>query len=121
MLIVLSLSGCAEQHKRLTPKAYFKPTTTIQIHYIDVTLIEGKTQKAYVLETLGTPDSFGTSDTYSDTTYRFYNKPVNIKARIHIVQKDGTAMNIVVGKGEKHESFIIYYTLDGIIRNISIN
>ncbi len=121
--ISLSLSACAF----LTPQQIIPTAISLYnpqkvgTYYAEASLIEGKTQKEYVLRTIGAPDLSGVRNQYSYITYTYSFRPSHIKAKVRIVRRDGTDVEILVGKGEKYTAFTIYFDIKGIITNIYIS
>jgi hypothetical protein len=113
------LAGCAERRQPFTViEIAPPPPPTITIKYLETTIIEGKTTKTKILEDLGAPETFGSGDTYSYTTYSAKQYPVDTILRIRFIQRDGTDSTVTFGK---HPSFVmIYYTNKGIVRNFSM-
>lgn len=73
--------------------------------YIDISIIEGKTTKQEIMNILGMPDDI--SNTH--IRYAVYRHE-DIRVRLHLVQKDGTVINTLVGNKEKYESISIYFS-----------
>lgn len=90
-------------------------------YYTEASLIEGKTQKSYLINALGLPDRSGRTYTYSYVTYSYTSRPAHIKAKIRVVRRDGTDIYIVVGNGEKYTNVTVYFDAREIITNISIS
>ena len=77
-----------------------------EVQYIDLTIIEGKTTKQEILDAAGIPDDISESS----MTYSVY-KNKDIKIKLQLVQKDGTRINTIVGKDEKHQSILIFFAV----------
>ena len=97
-----------------------KKVNKVGIFYSEAALIEGRTQKSYVVEMLGMPDNSLTRREYSLIRYDYDTKPSHIKARLHIVRRDGTDAELVVGNGERYSSVTVYFDTRNIIKTISI-
>lgn len=90
-------------------------------YYTEAALIEGKTQKEYVLRTIGMPDISGVKNQYSYITYTSAFRQAHIKAKLRIVRRDGTDVRVLFGKGEKYTALTVYFDMKGIITNIYIS
>ncbi len=77
-----------------------------EVQYIDLTIIEGKTTKQEILDAAGIPDDISESN----ITYEVYRHK-DIKIKLHLIQKDGTKINTIVGDEEKHQSILIFFTV----------
>ena len=71
-----------------------------EYQYVDATLIEGKTTKQEVLDALGMPESINNSS----LDYRYGGRENKyLRARLRIIQKDGTEFNVILGDGLKYD------------------
>ena len=123
--LILPLSSCgfiAPQQILPTLLSMYTPKkiNKVGMYYTEASLIEGKTQKTYVVETLGLPDSSLTNRSYSFVKYNYSSRPVHIKAKIRVVRRDGSDMELVVGNGERYSSVTIYFDGRNIIKTIQI-
>ncbi|MDL2329996.1 hypothetical protein LJC71_09705 [Desulfosarcina sp. OttesenSCG-928-A07] len=101
----LLCSGCFPQKQ--APVEQKKVIPVPEIQYIDATLIEGKTTKQEVLDALGMPESISATS----LSYRYGDRNnKNLRARLRIVQKDGTELNVILGDGLKHDSILIHFS-----------
>lgn len=102
LLVALILPGCATQQEN----QYVQRTVPVpEIQYVDATLIVGKTTKQEVLNALGMPAKIDdTSLSYSyDRTEEY------LRARLHIVQEDGTEFNVILGNGLRYTSLLVFF------------
>ena len=98
----LMMSACYTLKK---PEVQHNTIPVPEVQYIDLTIIEGKTTKQEILDTVGMPDDI---NNYWMSYDVYENK--NIKIKFKLIQKDGTKINTIVGYDEKHRSITIYFT-----------
>ena len=121
--ISLPLASCAfltPQQIIPTAISLYNPQK-VETYYAKASLIEGKTQREYVLKTIGAPDISGVRNQYSYITYTYHFRPAHIKAKVPIARRDGTDVEILVGKGEKYTAVTIYFDMKGIITCIYVS
>lgn len=121
--LFLPLAACAF----LTPQQVIPTAISLYnqkkvgTYYAEAALIEGKTQKEYVLRTIGMPDISGVKNQYSYITYTYTFRQAHIKTKLRIVRRDGTDIEVLFGKGEKYTALTVYFDMKGIITNIYIS
>ena len=116
ILIVCSVicGGCFQQ-KQQPVMVYSQPASQPQVQWTEVKLVEGKSTKTDILKALGGPDS--TSG--SIITYTYYDRSSLEGAKIHLTQKDGTELLIVVHRN-KRTAFVIFRLKDnGVLDQVS--
>ena len=103
VLILATLSGCATLYTQQKQSPPVQQTIAVpEVQYVEITLIEGKTTKKEVLDALGMPTSI-----IMDTMSYIYSG--DVKAKIHLVYKDGTKYNVILGYGEKYKTIMINF------------
>jgi len=102
LLVALMLPGCSTPQK---PQYVQRTIPVPEIQYVEATLIEGKTTKQEVLDALGMPDS--ASD--SSLSYSYNHNNMYLHAKLHIIYKDGTELNVILGHGLKHGWVLIHF------------
>lgn len=100
---IFMLSACYTLRK---PEIQHNIIPTPEVQYVDLTIIEGKTTKQEILDAAGIPDDISESN----ITYKVYRHK-DIKIKLHLIQKDGTKINTIVGDEEKHQSILIFFTV----------
>lgn len=93
MLISLSMSGCGT--REISTQQAVIPVEEPQV--LQVKIVEGKTTKQEVIDALGMPKSLSTG---SMSYYFDNNKSI---CKLSWVQKDGTTINVILGKGNKYQ------------------
>ena len=108
LLVVCSVicGGCFQQ-KRQPVMVYSQPAPQPQIQWTEAKLIEGKSTKTDILTALGGPDSASGST----IAYEYFKRSPLEGAKIHLTQKDGTELLIVVHR-EGKTSYVIFYLKD---------
>lgn len=103
LFVAIILNGCTTLP---APQMVQRTIPVPEVQYVDATLIEGKTTRQQVIDALGTPDS---SDPNS-LSYSYYSDKKNgLRARLHIIYKDGTEQNIILGDNNGHHFVLIYF------------
>lgn len=87
------------------------------IHFTDVTIIEGKTTKAEILNTFGTPRSFGQYSLFYSYPYKYYPDAFKIR----YIQFDGTEFHIIRPIYDVMSSIDFSFNDNGILESANFN
>lgn len=102
-MVLLLLNGCGLMYKA-NVKTHIETVPVEEYQQFDISIIEGKTTKQEILDTLGMPESIGSSLHYDFSK----NKICNLK----LTQSDGTKMNVVLKPKQKMHDLTIYFNND---------
>ena len=102
-------AGCAKENK---PAQVVVPVEVGQNY--QVSIVEDKTTKQEVIDALGLPDSMG-----AYLSYTFRKKDT---CKLTLTQKDGTVLNLVLGKqpGNKYDAMNLFLNKDGTINSVHL-
>lgn len=130
ILTMVVITACTQ------PQRQKQQPITMQIQYVEATIIPGKTTKTEVLKTLGHPDSFSEEgygsefvDEYdgkiygggSDLTYDYWERSPYEGAKIRYIQTDGTEFGIILHRGGSKSKGHFYFNRTGILERASFH
>lgn len=109
--LLLGIPSCAPAPKKVQ-KTVVVPVETGQ-HY-EISIVEGKTTKQQVFDALGLPDDLSGSIKY------VYKKKDTCK--LSLTQKDGTVLNVVLGKepGCKYDTMYVTFNDNATVKSVSL-
>ena len=101
------VAGCAPQRQQVAPTVVSAPPPPPKIHYVEATIVEGKTTKKDILATFGSPDDVSSWAGIESFTYD-YEKRSTEGAKIVYIQRDGTEFGMVLSKDEDKKGVTFY-------------
>ena len=106
-LCTFVVAGCAHHRQQVAPAVVFTSPPPPKIHYVEATIIEGKTTKKDILATFGSPDDVDSWAGIESFTYD-YGKRNAEGAKILYIQKDGTEFGMLLSKNENKKGVTFY-------------
>lgn len=86
---------------------------------LELTVIEGKTNKQDIINALGTPKSIMNVGNNEQMMIYYYIEGQNVVCRLTLKEKDGTVWNEVLGEGNLKS--VLFTLKKGIVQSANLN